>query len=273
MDEIRELLESIFAAADRRDWATVEAAFADDVVLDYGAPEHLTPAQIIARWQPAFAALDRTHHAVHDYAIEIAADGRTATSHAHFRADHWLAGAPRGDHWTLDGEYEHALARGADGHWRITAMKMIPGASAGNDKIFEDGARLAKARAKPTLIAAEPQLFVADIAASCAFYTQKLGFAVAFVHGDPPFYAQVVRDGARINLRRLDRPVLDVVLREREHLLAATIVLDHAQPLFLEYQAAGVELVQALRTEPWGARTFAVRDPDGNSILFAGAGD
>ncbi len=36
---------------------------------------------------------------------------------------------------------------------------------------------------KPTLLAAEPQLFVADIAVSCDFYTKQLGFAVAFTYG------------------------------------------------------------------------------------------
>jgi uncharacterized glyoxalase superfamily protein PhnB len=33
---------------------------------------------------------------------------------------------------------------------------------------------------------------------------------------------------------------------------------------------AGVEFHQPLKPEPWGARTFIVRDPDGNLILFAG---
>jgi catechol 2,3-dioxygenase-like lactoylglutathione lyase family enzyme len=42
---------------------------------------------------------------------------------------------------------------------------------------------------KPVITAAEPQLFVADIKASCDFFTGKLGFAVAFIHGEPPFYA------------------------------------------------------------------------------------
>lgn len=40
--------------------------------------------------------------------------------------------------------------------------------------------------------------------------------------------------------------------------------------LFLECRAAGVDLHQPLRTEPWGARTFIVQDPDGNLLLFAG---
>jgi catechol 2,3-dioxygenase-like lactoylglutathione lyase family enzyme len=125
---------------------------------------------------------------------------------------------------------------------------------------------------KSSLLAAEPQLFVADIAASCAFYTAKLGFAVAFTYGEPPFYGQVFRDGARLNLRCVRPPVVDPQLREREDLLSASITLDDAKPLFLEYQAAGVPFHQALRTEPWGARTFVVRDPDGNLILFAGRG-
>jgi hypothetical protein len=38
---------------------------------------------------------------------------------------------------------------------------------------------------KPVLLAAEPQLFVTDIAASCEFYTKKLGFSVTFSYGSP----------------------------------------------------------------------------------------
>jgi hypothetical protein len=41
------------------------------------------------------------------------------------------------------------------------------------------------------LIATEAQLYVADVRASCNFFTDKLGFAIAFIHGDPPFYGMV----------------------------------------------------------------------------------
>lgn len=127
--------------------------------------------------------------------------------------------------------------------------------------------------AMPTLVAAEPQLYVRDIAVSTEFYSRKLGFSVAFTHGEPAFYAQVFRDGARLNLRHVDEPALDPVRRDAEQLLAATITLEDAEPLFAEFQAAGVEFVQPLRTESWGARTFMVRDPDGNLLLFAGRGE
>ena len=127
--------------------------------------------------------------------------------------------------------------------------------------------------AMPTLVAAEPQLYVRDIAASCDFYSRMLGFSVAFTYGEPPFYGQVFRDGARLNLRQVDEPVVNPTLRDTEQLLVASITMEDAKPLFVEYQKAGVEFVQPLRSEPWGARTFIVRDPDGNLLLFAGRGE
>ena len=127
--------------------------------------------------------------------------------------------------------------------------------------------------AMTTLVAAEPQLYVRDIVASCEFYSRTLGFSVAFTYGEPPFYGQVFRDSVRLNLRQVDSPVVDPRRRDAEQLLAASITLEDAEPLFVEYQRAGVEFVQPLRAEPWGARTFIVRDPDGNLLLFAGRGE
>ena len=103
-----------------------------------------------------------------------------------------------------------------------------------------------------------------------AMPTLMLGFSVAFTYGDPPFYGQVFRDSVRLNLRQVDAPVVDPVRRDTEQLLAASITLADAKPLFVKYQNAGVEFAQPLRTERWGARTFVVRDPDGNLLLFAG---
>jgi catechol 2,3-dioxygenase-like lactoylglutathione lyase family enzyme len=135
-------------------------------------------------------------------------------------------------------------------------------------------AQKAEPSAAPAVLSSiAAQLFVADIKASCDFFTGKLGFAVAFIYGEPPFYAQVRRDRARVNLRHVDKPVIDPARRERESLLSADIAVDSAEEikqLFLECQSAGVDFFQTLRREPWGARNFIVRDPDGNLILFAG---
>ncbi|ODT07231.1 MAG: lactoylglutathione lyase [Mesorhizobium sp. SCN 65-20] len=126
---------------------------------------------------------------------------------------------------------------------------------------------------QPVLSSVSAQLFVADVAASCEFFTEKLGFTVDFVYGEPTFYGQVVRDTARLALRLVCEPVFVGDIRAREHLLSASITVDTAaeiKQLFLDFQAAGVPFHQPLRKEPWGARTFVVLDPDGNLILFAG---
>jgi catechol 2,3-dioxygenase-like lactoylglutathione lyase family enzyme len=123
----------------------------------------------------------------------------------------------------------------------------------------------------PLITGAEPQIFVTDVEAALAFYVGKLGFDVAFAYGEPPSYAQVFRGGARLNLRHVDGPVFDAGFRDgNEDAVAVTLTLEDAAPLYAEYQAAGLAFHQPLRTEPWGARTFIVADPDGNLILFAG---
>jgi uncharacterized glyoxalase superfamily protein PhnB len=130
-----------------------------------------------------------------------------------------------------------------------------------------------QATPRPILNSIEAQLFVANIKSSCDFYTNNLGFAVEFIYGDPPFYGQVRRDNARLNLRLVCEPVFAGDIREREHLLSASITVgsaDEIKQLFLSYQARGVRFSQTLKKEPWGARTFVVTDPDANLILFAG---
>ena len=130
-----------------------------------------------------------------------------------------------------------------------------------------------RACAAPGLNAAYPQIFVADMAAACAFFTDALGFVVAFSYAEPPFYAQVRRDCARLNLRHVDGPVFAGDIRAREHLLAALIPVDHIGAVYREYQTAGVAFPQPLKTQPWGAQDFVVQDPDENLIGFSSRTD
>jgi len=123
------------------------------------------------------------------------------------------------------------------------------------------------------LVAAEPQVFVRGIKVSCDFFIQKLGFDSVFVYGDPPYYAQVKRGGARINLRHVDKPVIDPDRQFRELLLSASITVEttaEIRTLFHEFESNGVAFRQALKLQPWGALDFIVKDPDGNLLLFAG---
>src|SRR5271168_3364658 len=141
--------------------------------------------------------------------------------------------------------------------------------------------KLKSSPSKATIVGAEPQLFVTDIKRSCEFFFEKLGFSVVFSYGKPPYYAQVRRDAARLNLRcveagHVERSVIEPTLRDREELLSASLTVataDEIKLLFLEFQSAGVAFQQTLKKQPWGARNFVVKDPDGNLLLFVGPAD
>lgn len=133
--------------------------------------------------------------------------------------------------------------------------------------------KLKTSPSKATIVGAEPQLFVADIKRSCDFFCKKLRFSLVFSYGDPPYYAQVGRDRARLNLRCIEGPVIESTVRDREELLSASMTVataDEIKLLFLEFQSAGVTFRQTLKRQPWGAKTFVVKDPDANLLLFAG---
>jgi hypothetical protein len=135
---------------------------------------------------------------------------------------------------------------------------------------------LSTAMSQPILTSIAAHLYVRDLKASTDFFITKLAFAIDFIYGDPPFYGQVSRDNARLALRHMDEPVFAADIREREDLLSASITLataDEINQLYRTYQEADVPIHQPLRTEPWQAQTFVVKDPDGNLILFAGPAD
>ena len=126
---------------------------------------------------------------------------------------------------------------------------------------------------KATIVSAEPQLFVTDMQRACEFFREKLGFSLVFSYGKPPYYAQVGRDAARLNLRCVARPVMESTVRDGEGLLSVSMTVataDEIKLLFLEFQSAGVAFHQTLKKQPWGAKNFIVKDPDGNLLLFAG---
>ncbi len=127
--------------------------------------------------------------------------------------------------------------------------------------------------AEPPPMMSEPEVYVSDFDQARDFYTEKLGFEVVFTYGEPPFYGQVRREKALLNLRLICEPVFVGDVREREELVSAGFTLGSAaaiRALFAEYQSAGVDFFRPLKQEPWGARTFSVRDPFGNLLLFAG---
>ena len=117
---------------------------------------------------------------------------------------------------------------------------------------------------------AKPVLYVADVDASAKFYRDQLGFRIDFVHGNPPFYGSVSRDGATLHLKFVREPVFAAGAAEREGLIMAFVNTPKVRELYTEYLAADAQIVQKLTKQAWGGTDFIVRDPDGNAIAFVG---
>jgi uncharacterized glyoxalase superfamily protein PhnB len=113
-----------------------------------------------------------------------------------------------------------------------------------------------------------PILFVRDVKASAAFYREKLGFAVDFLHGSPPFYGAVSRDGVCLHLRLVHRLFFVQAAAHEKSLILASVEVANVQGLYEEFKARGVDFPQKLKKQAWGGTDFQVRDPDGNVVSF-----
>jgi catechol 2,3-dioxygenase-like lactoylglutathione lyase family enzyme len=120
------------------------------------------------------------------------------------------------------------------------------------------------------LDAARPVLFVGDVQLAAEYYRDRLGFQIDFLHGHPPFYGSVSRDGATLHLRFVHEPVLVADRAHEEELIMAFVEARNVKALYAEYLAAEVELAQKLTKQAWGGTDFIVRDLDGNTIAFVG---
>jgi uncharacterized glyoxalase superfamily protein PhnB len=113
-----------------------------------------------------------------------------------------------------------------------------------------------------------PILLVRDVQKSANFFCEKLGFEIDFLHGLPPFYGSVSRDGIRLHLRFVHEPFFAKAAALEESVLLASFQVANVQGLFEEFKARGVQFPQKLKKQAWGGTDFQVRDPDGNVISF-----
>src|SRR4029077_9241549 len=118
------------------------------------------------------------------------------------------------------------------------------------------------------LLAAIPILFVRDVATSAAFYQEKLGFQIDFLHGKPPFYGSISRNHARLHLRFVHETNFVELAKREGGLILTTIETTDVKALFQEYEARGVDFAQRLTRQASGGLAFCVRDPDGNVFSF-----
>jgi len=117
-----------------------------------------------------------------------------------------------------------------------------------------------------------PILFVRDVPASAAFFRDKLGFAIDFLYGEPPFYGAVSRDEICLHLRCVHQPNFAELAARELSLILATIEVPDVHALFNELAGRGAEIAQMPTAQPWGGTDFHVRDLDGNVISFVSYG-
>jgi catechol 2,3-dioxygenase-like lactoylglutathione lyase family enzyme len=112
-----------------------------------------------------------------------------------------------------------------------------------------------------------PQLRTTDLAESIHFYTEMLGFAVAFRYQD--FYAGI-RAGSHIfHLKLVDEkdPSIPYVA-EGEHFHLYLETKDLAV-FASQLEANGVALVKDLHETDWNTREMIIRDDQGHTLYLA----
>ena len=110
---------------------------------------------------------------------------------------------------------------------------------------------------------AVPILPAEDLAVAKTFYVDGLGFRVTF---------EVSEDG-RAGLLGLERGTIQLTIDSpmdgHGRNACVSLHVDDADAYYLEWSAK-VAVLRAPRDEEWGARTFGLLDPSGNSIFVIG---
>jgi catechol 2,3-dioxygenase-like lactoylglutathione lyase family enzyme len=105
-----------------------------------------------------------------------------------------------------------------------------------------------------------PIIGTRDIDRAIAFYTEQLGFALAFDDPNRPRnYVGFRRDAVELHMQfQFEDEMGTIRLR---------FVVEDPDALFAEYKARGVACNE-LRDTPWGTREFDMFDLDRNALTF-----
>lgn len=106
---------------------------------------------------------------------------------------------------------------------------------------------------------ANPVLEVADVPRAIAYYRDVLGLVPGWMWEEHVGGVHTEHRPIEMYFSRADRPSPSRL----------AVFVDDADVSYEKYRAAGAEIVDELKTEPWGLRGFTVRDPDGNLIGIA----
>jgi catechol 2,3-dioxygenase-like lactoylglutathione lyase family enzyme len=102
-------------------------------------------------------------------------------------------------------------------------------------------------------------LFVSDVRAAADFYTQKLGFTLAFSEGEPPSFAGVNLGQVQIFLQQGTPAPAGC---------SVYFVVGNADELCEFHRANLVDVVEGPEDRPYKLRDYTIRDPFGYYLTF-----
>jgi uncharacterized glyoxalase superfamily protein PhnB len=105
-----------------------------------------------------------------------------------------------------------------------------------------------------------PILRVADVAASIAYYRERLGFESDWRWGDPPGFGGVRRDAIEVFFCRECQGAPGTWM---------SFWVDDVDAMYEELRERGADIRQSPTNFEWGVREMNVQDPDGHRIRFS----
>lgn len=114
----------------------------------------------------------------------------------------------------------------------------------------------------------QPVIPVPDINETMHFYQSKLGFTKEFIHGDPPFYASVVRGEWTPTVVRIHFNQSKKKTNNQAAGYLYITVGPGIDSLFQTFVGNGVTVVQQPSNQPWQMREFVIADNNGCQLRF-----
>lgn len=111
-----------------------------------------------------------------------------------------------------------------------------------------------------------PQLRTTNLTAAIEFYTEKLGFTLAFQYED--FYAGVRSGDQIVHLKQIDSPDPSIPFVDREEHFHLYLETPDVTAAAEELKRKGVPLVRDVHETAWRTRECIIRDTDGHTLYF-----
>ena len=128
------------------------------------------------------------------------------------------------------------------------------------------GSRSPGRAAHMTITSIIPQLRTTDIQASVHFYTDKLGFALEFIHQD--FYAGVSAGKQMIHLKLVDERDPSIAYVDDGEHLHLYIGISGIAAFADQLKARGVRFIKDVHATGWNTREFVIQDDQGHTLYF-----